>query len=531
MSTLAGTGKLVRLVLRRDRLLMPLWVLFLALLPTSYAAAFIAGYPTAADRAQYAAVSGDNPSFLLLYGPLYGSSVGALTSWRYGFVPVMIGLVSLLTVIRHTRTEEDAGRRELLGSTVVGRHAQLAAALIATFGANLVLALVLALGLTGQDLPFGESLVFGLAVAMAGWMFAAVGGVAAQLTEGAGAARGIAIGVLGVAFLLRGAGDAAGTTWVSWLSPIGWVHRVNPYGGARWWIFALAFGFVVVLGSAAFALSARRDVGAGVLPPRLGPAYASRALRSPFGLAWRLQRGTLAGWVVGFAAIGAVLGAVTDGVIQLLNDSPQLKDLFERVGGTTSIVDTFLAGIISLLALAASAYAIQAALRLRTEETSTRAEPVLATSVGRLRWVGSHLVFAMLGPALALVVAGVAAGLTYGSSSGDVGRQVGRVLAGALVQMPAVWVLTGLAVALFGLLPRLAAAVGWGVFAVFFVIAQVGQLLKWDQRVLDISPFTHVPRIPGADLAVAPLAWLGLLAAALTVAGLAGFRRRDVPVP
>jgi hypothetical protein len=33
----------------------------------------------------------------------------------------MVGLISLLTVIRHTRVEEETGRRELLGSAVVGR--------------------------------------------------------------------------------------------------------------------------------------------------------------------------------------------------------------------------------------------------------------------------------------------------------------------------------------------------------------------------------------------------------------------------
>ena len=53
--------------------------------------------------------------------------------------------------------------------------------------------------------------------------------------------------------------------------------------------------------------------------------------------------------------------------------------------------------------LIAAAYGIQATLRLRTEETAGRAEPVLATAVGRLQWAGSHLVFAILGPAAVLL--------------------------------------------------------------------------------------------------------------------------------
>ncbi|TMK38366.1 MAG: ABC transporter permease, partial [Actinobacteria bacterium] len=241
MNTFTGTGKLVRLILRRDRLLMPLWILFIGVVPISVASSFAALYPTAAAREQFAGISGPNATFVALYGRLYGSSLGDLVTWRCGFVPVVVGLISLLTVIRHTRVEEESGRRELIGSTVVGRNAGLAAALLATFGANLVLACLIALGLMGQHLPVAGSLALGLEFAAAGWAFAAIGGVAAQLTDGAGPARGIGISVLGAAYLLRVGGDLSGFSsgalrgasgqsggafsWLSWLSPIGWVQR------------------------------------------------------------------------------------------------------------------------------------------------------------------------------------------------------------------------------------------------------------------------------------------------------------------
>ena len=118
-----------------------------------------------------------------------------------------------------------------------------------------------------------------------------------------------------------------------------------------------------------------------------------------------------------------------------------------------------------ILGLIAAAYAIQATLRLRVEESSLRAEPVLATLVGRLRWAGSHLVFSVLGPTVALAAAGLAAGLAHGLNTGHVGRELPRVLGAAMVQLPAVWLLAAIAVALFGLLPRLALA-AWGALAV-----------------------------------------------------------------
>jgi ABC-2 type transport system permease protein len=210
-----------------------------------------------------------------------------------------------------------------------------------------------------------------------------------------------------------------------------------------------------VLVAVAVALSARRDVGAGLLPARLGPATAAPWLRRPLALAWRLHRGLLAGWTAAFAALGVLFGSTADGVGDMLRDNPSLRDFATRMGDQAGLVDAYLAAILSLVGLIAAAYAVQATLRLRSEETSGRAEPVLATAVGRLRWAASHLVCSVLGPTAALATAGLATGLAYGLSTGDVGRQLPRVLAGAMVQLPAVWVLAAIAVALFGLLPRL----------------------------------------------------------------------------
>src|SRR5207248_1998373 len=274
---------------------------------------------------------------------------------------------------------------------VVGRNAGLAAALIATFGANLALAALLALMMMSQHLPAAGSLALGVEFAAAGWVFAAIGGVAAQLTDGAGGARGIAISVLGAAYLLRIGGDLSGFvpgalrgasgqsggafSWLSWLSPIGWVQRIRPYGGDRWWVVVLAAGLTTVIAAAAVAVSARRDVGAGLLPARPGPATAAPGLRTPLALAWRLHRGLLAGWTAGLAVVGVVLGGIANGIGNLLQGNRNLEDIFPRMGGRSGLINAYLAGMMGLLALLAAAYAIQATLRLRSEETSGRAEP------------------------------------------------------------------------------------------------------------------------------------------------------------
>jgi ABC-2 type transport system permease protein len=531
---LAGTGALVRLILRRDRVLLPLWVVFMAVVPASLASSIKALYPTETGLRTYAAENLSNSTLIMLYGRVYDASLGGLTFWRSSSSLLILAIISVLVVVRHTRVEEEAGRRELVGSAVVGRHAGLAAALVATIGANLVLAVLLALGLIGMGLPAGGSFAAGLAWAAAGAMFAAVGALVAQFTEGAGAARGIGITIAAMAFLLRAAGDVTGEgadpAWPSWLSPLGWAAQVHAFGDERWWVFVPVVAFVTVLTAAAFALQSRRDVAAGLLPPSLGPAEAAPALRSPLALAWRLHRAALLGWVAGFAVLGAVFGGITETAQGMLADNPQLLDVFERLGGRAAFGDLIIAGTMSISGLIASGYAVQAALRMRTEEASLRSEPVLVTGVGRLRWAASHLVFALLGPLAAMAADGLVTGLVYGASVGDPGRQVARALAGALVQLPAVWVLAGITVALFGLRPRFAPAVAWTALGVCLFLGQLGAVLQLSQAALDVSPFTHVPRVPGVDLAALPLAVLVAVAAALLALGLAAFRRRDVPV-
>lgn len=88
--------------------------------------------------------------------------------------------------------------------------------------------------------------------------------------------------------------------------------------------------------------------------------------------------------------------------------------------------------------------------------------------------------------------------------------------------------LAGLTVAMFGLLPRAATAVAWGMFAACAFLSFLGPLLQLDDWVLDLSPYAHIPDLPGGDVTAGPLVTLLGIAAALTVLGLAGFRRRDV---
>ena len=135
---------------------------------------------------------------------------------------------------------------------------------------------------------------------------------------------------------------------------------------------------------------------------------------------------------------------------------------------------------------------------------------------------------AACGACLLLITAGVSAGLGYGILTRSVGTQLPDMLGAALARLPAVLVLAAVAVLLFGLLPWESVALGWSAVALAGVIAVFGPPLLWPAWMMDISPFTQTPKLPGGTVSAEPLLWLCGIAVALSVAGLAGLRRRDI---
>lgn len=527
--TLAGTGTLVRTWLRRDRIMIPVWVYALLAYLAATAKGFKDLYTTEASRQSFATSINGNGATRALYGVVQNwHSVGGLVGWRVGIVgSALVAVMNILLVTRHTRAEEETGRLELVGSAVVGRHAMLTAGLVVALVADAALALLSVLTLIAFGMPAAGSIAIGLGWATVGLVFAGVAGITAQLTESSRSANGLAFAVLGLAFLERAMADAASGNSLNWISPVAWSGAVHPYAGERWAVLLLPLALTAVLLPVGYRINSTRDFGAGLLPARPGPANAPASLRSPLALAWRLQRGVLLGWCAGLAVFGLAIGSIAKGVGDLIKGSSGSTTYITKLGGQHGLVDAFLATTMGMMALFASAYAIQSVLRLRAEESAARAEVLLATPVTRLRWALSHLVISVAGSAVLLTVVGLCAGILHGIRMGDLGGQLPRVLGAALAQLPAVWVVAAITVALFGLVPQ-ATAAAWGVLGAFVLIGQLGPVLKFPQWVVDLAPFTHVPKLPGGAFSATPLLWLTFVGLAFGAAGLAGLRRRDL---
>ncbi|WP_031076732.1 ABC transporter permease [Streptomyces sp. NRRL WC-3742] len=528
--TLTGTATLLRFALRRDRVRLGVWVLGLGLLTISTANSLHTLYATAADRASIANSSA-GPALLAMTGPrhyLADYTWGSMLSHRMlGLLAVLAGVMSVLIVTRHTRAEEESGRAELVRSAAVGRHAQLAAALATAAVANLALALLLALGLPGLGVPGitgSGAALFAAASAGGGLLFAAVAAVAVQVSAHTRTASGLAMAVIGAAYAVRAAGDSA-ESGLAWASPIGWVQRTYPFAGGRWWPLLPLLALTAAVGAAAFLLSARRDVGAGLRAARPGPATAGAALGTSLGLALRLHRGLIGGFATALLFLGAMYGSVLGQADSMLKDVGRIREALTRVGGH-SLTDAYAAYTLLVVAVVGAVYAVLAAQRPRAEEEAGRADPVLATGVSRTGWLGGHLVAALLGSTAVLLAAGVGFGLAGALSTGDAGRFPALVGA-ALAFAPAQWVTVGVAAVVYGWLPR-AMPLAWIVPAYALLVGYLGPLLKLPSALERLSPFGQVPRLPAAAMDWTPLAVLTLVAAALLALGLAGFGRRDV---
>ncbi|GIJ80215.1 ABC-2 type transport system permease protein [Micromonospora phaseoli] len=531
-SAVTGTGTLLRFMLRRDRIRFPAWTLGLTLLMTYFATALDTIVQSPADLAGMTAFTG-SPAGALFGGRGFGFDELTLERFlagQYGlYVAVGAALMGLLTVVRHTRAEERSGRAELVRANVVGRYAQLTAALALAATMALLVALLIGGLLISRGYDPGGSLLFGASVGAVALAFAGVAAVTAQLSEYPRAASGMAGAALGAAFVLRGLGDMAavqgsGPSWLSWLSPIGWSQQTAPYVHDRWWPLAVSLAFTAAATAIGFALSARRDFGAGLVPPRPGSPRAAAWLASPFALAFRLHRASLIGWSASLLVAGLAYGSFTQPMLDGFENAPE--DLVAIIGGADNLLAGFLGMLGLTMALTVGVYAVLAVQSLRAEEAEGRAESVLATAVSRRAWLGSHVAVAALGVPWLLLVAGLGMGIGAAVSTGDAGL-LGDLVLGHLAHTPAVWLVLAAAALLYAAAPR-ALPVVWVVLGYGLIAGYFAPILEIPEGALRLSPFEHVGEYPLEEVSVVAVVVLAVLAGGLVQAAVTVFRRRDL---
>ncbi|MDR0436115.1 MAG: polyketide antibiotic transporter [Propionibacteriaceae bacterium] len=541
MNALAGTWALFRAGLKRDKARLATWAVAIPLTHWGVAVALRSVFSD--DPASMAARGAimETPTGVIFGGPGYGSdhyTVAAMISNEmtlYYELPLAIGL--LLLVTRATRGDEESGRFELIGAASVGRLAALTSGLVtALLLAVLNGALLSAVGVA-VGLDAASSLAWAWGIAGCGFLFAALGALVAQLTSLERSANMAALVAVGIAFMLRAIGDMQQQhgSWLSWLSPLAWTQQLRAYVELRLWPLSLYLVVSAVLVTVAFALAARRDLGAGLLPDRLGRVTAPRSLASPMALALRLLRTNVLVWLITTLALGAACGPL---MAQLGEYVRENAEVYEKIFGLPTdaadqlLAHSFMAYLLLFFTVFGAVVGVTATGRLRAAEIQGTMEAQLARPVSRYRLLGAWCTVGLAVPVLLLTLGAFTMGVLtpegyWGDSSSAL--TFGLHLAGqSLVYLPAAAIVTGVAVALFGWAPKLI-GVAWGSLGYVVLCGMFGQLLALPDWAIKVSGVGATPLLPSQPMQWPPVLIMSVIAAALIVLGFIGFRRRDVP--
>ena len=537
-----NTGRLVRFMLRRERVVSAIWIIALVIFCAALAPAMDGMFSEPGARQQFAE-SFDNPVMIAMMGPVYGmdnyTSGAMYTGMMLMWVVIAVAIMNIFLVARHTRADEEHGRTEVIRSLPTGRLAGVNAAIVTAVIINVILAVLLgcALAATGvKSMGFPACMLFGFTVGAAGLVFAAVTAIFAQLSSNRGGATGLSFLMLCLFYVIRAAGDMQGGDLVACISPLGLAQRPQVFIENNVWPVLILILEAVVFSAAAYALNSVRDMDQGFIHARPGRRGAPRSLLSPFGLAIRLLRNMLIIWIVVMFILAASYGSVISDIPRFVGESPEYLQVIgipaaivETMSGAEKsqiIVDYFGVFVITMMSLICIVPVLTISLKIRAEEREGRTEQIYALPVLRARYLTGYVIAAFA--ASVLIQFFTAAGLYAATAMlENPPFTLGGLMQAFMVYLPAIWVMIGVAVLLVGLLPR-ATGVAWGYFGFVFLVSFLGGMPDLIPEPLQaISPVKHIPQLPLEEAAAAPLIILTVIAAALTAAGFAFYSRRD----
>lgn len=524
-----GMGIMVRFIVRRNWLRMLIWLVVLAGMIPLVIDSQRELFPTQEARDAYAQVA-NTPAIAALTGLPYaaGTLGGILNIKLWMTVAVALSLAVIFMVTRNGRAEEESGRTELLRAGVLGRHAYSLANWIvfAVFAAIVGLACS-ALAMS-QGLPAAGALLMGASFVGIALVFLGIAAVTGQLAITSRGANGLASAILAVAYLVRAGADVKAegdrSLWFSWLSPIGWGQQTRSYGENVWWPLILCVAAAVILCWIALTLERKRDLGAGILPDRIGRRGASAFGRTQLGLTLRLQRGSIIGWTIGILVGALFFGGVATAMADLLSGDNPIAQAF--IGPSKNVLDGLLGFFTMANALLVAAFALQSSDTIRAEESTGRAESQWSSAISQIRWAAIRMAVPAVLSFILLALSGAAIGLSFGAAVGDA-SQVFRFMGASLAYWPSILLVIGVVVLCAAFIPRAASAVTWGLYGVAVVLSMFGDLFGLPDWVVQNTPFTAVLRL-GQDFVAVPLIVIVALAIIAGVAGLWRLRSRDM---
>ena len=116
---------------------------------------------------------------------------------------------------------------------------------------------------------------------------------------------------------------------------------------------------------------------------------------------------------------------------------------------------------------------------------------------------------------------------------GDVPAQLRELVQASFVQLPGIMVIGSVVFVVTALLPRWAAGVSWTILVLSILVGPLfgAATLQSPQWMQDLSPFTHVPKLPAAEVTALPMVGLLALSTFLAAVALVAYRRRNLILP
>ncbi len=167
-----------------------------------------------------------------------------------------------------------------------------------------------------------------------------------------------------------------------------------------------------------------------------------------------------------------------------------------------------------------------ALLKLSSEEKKNRTESLLALAISRTRLLESSFLVAVV-TSFIMLSCSVIGLWSAGAATMDEPISLGTFYKAALVYLPAIWAMIGLAVLLMGIAPRLT-NLTWAYLVYSFVVVYLGGLFQFPEWMSNLTPFGHIPQLPVEEMDFMNISFVTLVALGLTMIGFIGYNRRDI---
>jgi ABC-2 type transport system permease protein len=345
-----------------------------------------------------------------------------------------------------------------------------------------------------------------------------------QIAASPGQARLLGFAAVGGAFALRAVADADHHNWLNWYSLLGLRATIEPFTTQRWPAAVPAVLTAAALAGLARLLSGRREYGAGLVRPADRRTTRLR-LRTPLGLAARLNRSSLLAWTTAVAAFGSLFAAMGTGAVQ----QRRAGELGGFLGAQLAAGDpaaAYLAYCGTLVGIVASVYGVLTVLSGRQAERAGLTDLVLTTGTRRWAPLAAQAAVAAGGCAAILAVtAALSALITPTVMSGE--HIAARAFAATIGQWPATFTTIGVAVLLHGSKPRLT-GLAWAPLIGSAFLTLLGQLLHVPAEIRRVAVFGHVPDPFGDSVDATGLLTLTAVGLLLALLGVAANARREV---